>query len=392
MLKLIGRRYDTAQPLTITIAGQRIADVSPLADLPASAANRWIAPGFVDLQVNGFASVEFASDQLTTDDVRAVSLSLDSHGVTSYCPTVTTQSFEVLAHSFTTLAEACDELPEVAQRVAGFHLEGPYISSEDGPRGAHPRVHCRAPDWDEFQQFQAAAGGRIRILTLSPEYDGSAAFIQRVVASGVAVAIGHTAANSDQIRAAADAGATMSTHLGNGAHGTLRRHPNYLWDQLADDRLVASLIADGHHLPGEVLQTFVRAKTAERIVLVSDVTSMAGLPAGVYPETSLGNVEVLPGGRLVIAGQTQMLAGAALPIGVGVINIMRHAGVALAEAIEMASRRPAQLIHQTPVAIEVDSPADLILFELSPVDEQTSQTELHVITTLNGGQTVFTAD
>ena len=152
------------------------------------------------------------------------------------------------------------------------------------PRGAHPLVHCRPPDADEFQLLAQAAEGQIRLVTLSPEFDGARQFIAGLVAQGVRVAIGHTAANSAQIRAAVDAGATLSTHLGNGAHAWLRRHPNYLWDQLADDRLTASLIVDGHHLPPAVVKTFVRAKTADRIVLVSDLSGFAGLrPAATTP-------------------------------------------------------------------------------------------------------------
>src|SRR5690606_36313484 len=155
---------------------------------------------------------------------------------------------------------------------------------------------------------QDAAEEAIRLLALSPEHEGSDAFIANAVQSGVLIAIGHTQATSDQIRSAVDAGARMSTHLGNGAHPMLRRHPNYLWDQLAEDRLTASLIVDGHHLPPAVVKTFVRAKGAERCVLVSDVTGMAGMPPGRYDQTSIGPVEVLEDGRLVVAGQRQYLA------------------------------------------------------------------------------------
>ncbi len=126
-------------------------------------------------------------------------------------------------------------------------------------RGAHPQSQCRRPDWDEFQRLQEAAGGRIRLVTLAPELPGACDFIARLTASSGIAAIGHTAAHGDQIRAAADAGAGLSTHLGNGSHRMLRRHPNYLWDQMAEDRLVATVIADGHHLPPEVLKTIVRA-------------------------------------------------------------------------------------------------------------------------------------
>jgi N-acetylglucosamine-6-phosphate deacetylase len=291
----------------------------------------------------------------------------------------------VFSHALAAYAEACETMPEVAARAPFFHLEGPYISREDGPRGAHPLAHVRPPDWDEFRRLQDASGGRIRILTMSAEYDESPAFIRKATASGVVVAIGHTAASGDQIRAAVDAGARFSTHLGNGAHGQIRRHPNYIWDQLAEDRLWASLIVDGHHLPPSVVKSFVRAKTPERCLLVSDITAMAGMPPGLYANTGIGDIEVLDDGRLVVAGQRQYLAGAALPIGVGVANVMRFAGVDLKTAVEMASARPAELIGLAPVRLEAGAPADLVLFDLPNADGSGPLGNLEVRTTIKAG-------
>ncbi len=391
MDSVVGRRYDTGQVVRVAISEGVIRQVRPLAEheLPSTAALPWIAPGLVDLQVNGYGGRELTDAALTIEAVRAITLDMDQDGVTTYCPTVTTQSFEVLEHALRTIGQACEQFPEVAQRSAGIHLEGPYIATEDGPRGAHPRAHCRPPDWDEFQRLQDASGDRIRLITLSPEYDGSTQFIERAAAAGVLVAIGHTAATPEQIRDAVRAGARMSTHLGNGAHGTIRRHPNYIWEQLAADELCASLIVDGHHLPPSVVKCFVRAKTPERCVLVSDITGLGGMPAGRYT-TPLGDVEVLDDGRLVVAGQRQFLAGAALPIGYGVANVIRFAGVSLAEAIEMASIRPAQLIGQPPVRLEVGSRADLILFDLDPSVD--SRTPLTVRRTIKNGQVVFPSE
>ncbi len=224
---------------------------------------------------------------------------------------------------------------------------------------------------------------------MAAEYPEAPAFIARAAAAGVVVAIGHTAANSAQIRVAVDAGATLSTHLGNGAHRMLRRHPNYLWDQLADDRLMASLIVDGHHLPPEVVQTFVRAKTPDRCLLVSDLSGLAGLPAGRYA-TELCELEILADGRLVIAGQDQLLAGASRPIGVGIANVMKFAGVDLATAVDMASRRPAQLLGRPVSRLAVGDMADLVLFDLGPVGDAASE-GLRVRTTISQGAVVFSA-
>lgn len=343
----------------------------------------------MDVQVNGYGGHEFNEPGLTAETVAQISRQQDACGLVAYCPTATTHSDATLRHTMATIAAACEAWPDVARRIAGIHLEGPYISAEDGPRGAHPRDHVRPPNWDEFQRYQEAAGGRIVILTMSPEYEGSAEFIARVAASGVRVAIGHTAATSDQIRAAVDAGAVFSTHLGNGAHPRIRRHPNYIWDQLADDRLWASLIVDGHHLPAAVVQSFVRAKGAERCLLVSDITGMAGLPPGRYDRTSLGSVEVLDDGKLVVAGQRDLLAGAALPMTLGIGNVMRFAGVDLRTAVDMASLRPAQLIGRAPGRIEEQAPADLTLFDLKPPAQPDGAPRYEVRATILAGELIY---
>lgn len=383
-MQLTGRHYRTGRAVQLDTAGGKIVAVRELADgalEPESLS--WVAPGFIDLQSNGYGGQEFSSLALTVEKVAEIARIQATFGVTQFCPTVTTAGFETIAHSLRTIALACRRLPDVAQTAVGIHLEGPYIASEDGPRGAHPLEHCRKPDWDEFARFQEAADGRIRILTLSPEYDEAPEFIRRVAASGVVVAIGHTGALSAQIKAAVDAGATLSTHLGNGAHRTLRRHPNYLWDQMAEDRLAASLIVDGHHLPPEVVKCMVRAKTPERCLLVSDLSGLAGLAPGRY-STQLCELEILDDGRLVIAAQDQLLAGASRPIGAGVANVMRFAGVDLETAVKMASHHPARLLGRRPVDLLPGDAADVTLFDLD--DDSAGAPRLVIRETVLGGQ------
>jgi len=376
------RHYNTADPILVSFDDGDICDISPL---ESSSENLLvIAPGLVDLQVNGYGGQEFNDPELSTEKVLQICLAMDRDGVTQFCPTFTTQSFELLRHSMATVARAIDEHDDIADRCTMLHLEGPYISGEDGPRGAHPLEHVRPPCWDEYQKLQSAAEGKIGILTLSPEFPDVGKFIQRVVDSGVVVAIGHTAASSDQIEAAIDAGASMSTHLGNGAHGTIRRHPNYIWDQIAADELTCSLIADGHHLPTSVIKSIIRAKSPERCVLVSDITGMGGMPPGKYTSTGLGNVEILENGRLVVPGQSQLLAGAALPIGAGIVTLLEQAGLDMETAIHMASIAPANIIKHEVAPWEVDSPVDLVFFQIS-----NGKFEVH--TTVNGGRIVYQA-
>ncbi|MBX7167621.1 MAG: amidohydrolase family protein [Pirellulales bacterium] len=380
--------FDTLTPARLTIEAGQIAAIATRARTRGDDQLPVVAPGFVDLQVNGLLGHEFSSPELTVDQVAAIGQAIYAHGVTRFLPTLTTQSFDVLAHGMRTVARACEERPEIARQMVGIHLEGPYISQEDGPRGAHPLAHCRPPCWDEFARLQTAAMGRIRLLTLSPEYEGAIPLIRRCVDSGVTVAIGHTAATGAQIRAAVDAGARLSTHLGNGAHRALRRHPNYLWDQLAEDRLTASLIVDGHHLPPEVVRVFVRAKGPERIVLVSDLSGLAGLPPGRYTSMD-GELEILADGRLVIAGQDQLLAGASRPIGAGIAGVMQMAGVDLPTAIAMATSQPAALVGLPVQGLATGEPADLALFRLP--NATVAAPGLPIAATIAAGHCVFGA-
>ena len=394
-MELVGRRYDTGLPVQIEIEAGRIVRVSQVdaaaAAMPPAGQWPWLAPGLIDVQLNGYGGQEFSSADLTPDKVEPIVRAMERFGVTRICPTLTTESFAVLQHALKAVAAACDRSPELARRIPGIHLEGPYITTDDGARGAHPKRHCRRPDWDEFQRLQEAASGRIRILTVSPEFDESIAFMRRVAQSGVVVAIGHTAARPDQVRAAVDAGARMSTHLGNGSHPMLHRLHNYVWAQLAEDRLTAGLICDGHHLPPEVVKVFVRAKTPERCILVSDISGQAGQPPGRY-ESPFCDIEILPSGKLVVAGQTEIMAGASLPLSAGVANAMRFAGVDLATAVRMAVHNPAALLGVEPGGLEVGDQADLVQFELAQSAEGHEHDEregFHVFCTVVDGRPVW---
>jgi N-acetylglucosamine-6-phosphate deacetylase len=386
-MQLWGRRFDTGQPVCLSIVRGRISRVTPCPDAQRDEWP-WISPGLLDIQINGYGGQEFSSEELTPERVAGIVRRLDSFGVTRSCPTVTTEGFDVLAHALGTIAAACESSPEVARRVVGIHLEGPYITPEEGPRGAHPLQHCRKPDWDEFRRLQDAAGGRIRILTMSPEYEGSAEFVRRVAESGVVVAIGHTSAEPAQIRRAVDAGARLSTHLGNGSHARIHRHRNYIWAQLAEDRLAASMVVDGHHLPPEVVKSFVRTKGAERCILVSDISGQAGQPPGRY-QSDFCDVELLPEGRLVVAGQRELLAGAALPIGPGIPNVMHFAGLGLADAVRMAVDNPARLLGIEPGALDPGQPANLVQFRLADAPSEDGPARFDLTATLIDGEVTW---
>ena len=301
-MHLRARHYATGQAIDVACEGGRIAAITPATG--ASSDSGWIAPALFDLQINGCDGHSFNSERLTADSVRHVVEVCRKHGIGALCPTLVTNSFEALAHGMATLRQACEGDAGIAAAVLAIHLEGPYISSEDGPRGAHPRQHVRPPDWDEFRRLQDASGGRIRLHTLAAEHTGAIELIERLVASGVVVALGHTAASPVRIREAIAAGAKLSTHLGNGSHAMLPRHENYIWEQLAADELWASLIADGHHLPASVVRCIVRVKTPVRTVLSAmQQPGLAPKPIRMGP-----GLEIQPSGKVCAAGTSYLAA------------------------------------------------------------------------------------
>jgi N-acetylglucosamine-6-phosphate deacetylase len=353
----------TGLPITLAFQGA-IHSVSPSAEAPGL----YLAPGFIDLQVNGFAGVDYNHPRNALEEIARSLRALFATGVTRFYPTVITGAPEDMRACLSALAAAREGLPE-GHAIDGFHIEGPHISPEDGPRGAHPRQWVRPPELDEFYRWQEAARGRIRIVTLSPEWPEAPRYIERIVAEGVVASIGHTQAGAAQIAEAVAAGATFSTHLGNGAHQLLRRHPNYIWDQLAEDRLMAGFIADGLHLDAAFLKSAIRAKTVGRSVLVTDAAAPAGAAPGRYCLAGQP-VDLTADGRVVLAG-TARLAGSALHMHRGVENLMRLAGLSLADAVRMATINPARAgkIPDRAHGLVAGAPADIVQFRLTPANQ-----------------------
>lgn len=353
-----GLFYLDGEPVSISIAGGKIVKIDHSKQV-ADITNVFIAPGLIDLQINGFMGVDFSDQSLTIEGIRKATKALWKAGVTTFLPTVITNDHESLIKSFSKLADALyDEETKIS--IPGFHLEGPYISPIQGFRGAHPEKYIRPPDWDEFIELQKAAHNGIRLITLAPEVKGAISFIRKCSETGVVVSLGHHNGSAEIIKMAVDAGATMSTHLGNGCANMIDRHNNPLWPQLADDRITATLIADGSHLNKAEIQCFYKMKGVERTVLVSDALDLAGLPPGEYAR----------GGRLVVLTPDvvkypaeNVLAGAACPISTGVSNIMKFTQCSLGNAIQMASTNAARSLGlEDRGEIKPGKRADLILF------------------------------
>lgn len=359
----IAQRRDLPAPGAETIPGAPVAEGAPASNNETVSAD-WIAPAFFDIQINGALGVSFNAPTLSPEDIRRVTSLCQQHGVAQYFPTLVTASHEDLAHGFRTLSHAIRADARLAAAIPGFHLEGPYISAEDGPRGAHPLRHVRPPNWDEFRRLQDAAHGKIRLLTLAPETEGALPFIEKLAGVGVVVALGHTAAAPATIRAAVAAGARLSTHLGNGSHALLPRHENYFLEQLADDRLSASFIADGHHLPDGLLRILIRVKGPGRLIATCDASNLAGLPPGRH--TAWGQeFEILPEGKIVVPG-TPFLAGSGAFTDRCLETLLRLGELSLADAFDVAGNRPRELFGLPARLLEVGEPADLLAVHVGP--------------------------
>ncbi len=342
---------------------EAIADGNP--DIPEAmeldAEGKYIAPGLIDIQINGFMGIDFSDQGLTIEDLRRATKALWEKGVTTFLPTVITNDQVNLKKSFSILAGALDD-EVIGLSVPGFHLEGPYISPVQGFRGAHLEKYIRHPDWDEFSDLQEAAKNKIKLITIAPEVNDAIEFTRKCTESGVVVSLGHHNGSGEIINEATDAGAFMSTHLGNGCANMIDRHNNPLWAQLADDRLTVTLIADGFHLNKVELQCFYKMKGVDRTILISDALDLAGLPPGEY--TRLERVVLLTPDVIKYPSEN-CLAGAASPLVACVSNMMRFTGCSLENAIQMATSNPAMAVGLENIGeINLGKRADLILFTL----------------------------
>ncbi len=273
--------------------------------------------GFVDLQVNGHGGVDFADGTLTAERFVEACEQLAAAGTGLFLPTLTTAPVEVYEHDLPLIAAAIDR-GDLPLAVPGMHVEGPFLSPEPGARGAHNPRWIRPPELDLLKRLLDLAGGHVSLLTVAPELPGVEALISHAAGEGIAVACGHTLAGPDDLKRAADAGATLFTHLGNGLPNLIHRHHNPIWAALANDELTATIISDGHHLPPAAIKTILRAKGPGRVIVVSDASHLAGMPPGNY-STSDNEIVLEPSGKLHNPAK-QCLAGSSATM----LDCMNH--------------------------------------------------------------------
>jgi N-acetylglucosamine-6-phosphate deacetylase len=360
-LVISGVHYETDKTVSIEIGDGLIQSISEIKKAGEQSSRLFVAPGLIDNQINGYAGIDFSNETFTPDLMLDANKAILKDGVTSFLPTLITNSHENLVRNFKILSETL-KVDILNDCIPGFHLEGPYLSKEKGFFGCHPFHHLRKPSWHEFTEYQKAAGGKIIQVTISPELEGAMEFIRLCKETGVAISIGHTNASTEQINQAVENGARLSTHLGNGCANLINRHKNPIWPQLANDLLTPSIIADGHHLLPEEIQVFYKVKGPDNIILTSDVNHLIGLTPGKY--VYMGAEVIYTEDGLVKNEELNCLAGASLPLKKGVETMMNFTGCSLANAINMASKNVAGIYGlKNRGSLLPGKRADIILFE-----------------------------
>lgn len=337
--KFEGRDVITGRNICVTVESgfvQRVELVDSESNLP------WISHGLIDLQVNGYGGVDLNSPALTVADISSITDLLAQQGTTNWIPTIITQSHEHISAILRVIAAAVIEDPAVASAIQCAHIEGPFISPLDGPRGAHDERFVRDISVAEILAWQSIFP--IGYITLSPHWKGSSEKISALRRLGVHVSIGHTHATAREVADASAAGATLSTHLGNGMKSEIDRHPNLLWEQISDRSLNAGLIADGHHLPPSVIESIVRAKGSDQCYLVSDSVALAGSPAGRYVTPIGGEVTLSNSKRLSLTHDSRLLAGSAVSLADCIRFAAEGTQLALTDLFAMATKVPGRIL------------------------------------------------
>jgi N-acetylglucosamine-6-phosphate deacetylase len=340
----------------------------------------FVGPGLIDLQINGINGIDFNVPTLNLEDVVNATHYLLSKGITTFLPTVITNSDENILTILRSINQACASDQLVNECVWGIHLEGPFISPKNGAKGAHDEKYIKAPDWDLFSRFQEAASGKIKLITIAPEWEESDSFIEKCRAHGVLVSIGHSLANTEQISTAVKAGATLSTHLGNGVPLLLPRHPNLLWDQLAEENLYSCIITDGLHIPDSFIKVVKKIKGKNTIV-ISDATCFAGMPPGEYQSHIGGTVVLDSEKRVSLKDSPGLLAGAGKSLLENVETLINHQLCSLSEAWQMASLNVADMLAKNDDSFR-EKKDDLVVFQLK-------DKEIEIGKVIKNGRVVF---
>ena len=327
----------------VTVEDGHIADIEPVKIQASGNSDLWFTPGLFDIQVNGMLGHNLSGEDLTEHKVTEINTELERRGTTRWCPTVTTQDPRIVERNLGILRRVIEG--GAAANIACIHLEGHYISAEQGYRGVHMEKYIRDPDKGEFDRWQEAAGGHIGLFSLAPERRGAIDFITSLRAAGVRIGLVHHHAEHEKVLEAVAAGADLSSHLINGCASMIHRQHNIIWSQLSMDELWASFIADGFHIPYYTLRAAIKAKGAGRSLLVSDLAHLSGLPDGEY--SKMEKTVVLKDGGLWVKGEgTNLLSGAVKTLEQDCSWLAANAGFTIEQALILASLNPARYLNR----------------------------------------------
>ena len=300
-------------------------------------------PIWVDLQVNGYAGVDFNSPGLTEEAVKTVTERLNADGTAKFLPTLVTGDPEMLISTVRTLMAARRRYAICERSIPGFFMEGPFISDKPGAVGTHPVEWVHPPDIALFDRFQDAAEGLVRMVNVAAEVPGMPEFVRELTARGVTVSLGHQLAKSPaEIEGCIAAGARAFTHLGNGIPNEINRHENIIFAALVEDRASVMFIPDGHHLPDTMLKLYVRAVPIERLIAVSDSQYPAGMPPGEY-DVCGAHARLEPDGLLWNPARN-CLVGATTPIARMMTLLQERVGLTEAECLRIGRDNPLALV------------------------------------------------
>jgi N-acetylglucosamine-6-phosphate deacetylase len=338
------------EAVEVTVDGGAIASVKPF----AGEAPLLIAPPLVDLQQNGALGYSFNRVSEQPEGLRTIAAHVRRHGVGRMLATFTTFPYEPLLESLAEFDRQLSADGDLARLIFGAFSEGIYVSRATGWRGAHNPQFMRDPSWSEWARMQEASGGRFKVFNVAPELPRAVETIREAVRHRLRVSMGHCGPKPEQIRRAVDAGADLVTHFGNAAPIRVHRHHNPFWTWLAERRLHLGLIADGHHLPGDVIRAAVAAKGAEKVYLVSDATAYSGMPAGDY------GTFVIEENRRCHVKRSELLAGNWFQAD-RCVEFMCELGWSLEDAWRQQSTIPARIIGLTPPGIAAGQPAEFVV-------------------------------